>query len=153
MNAGGVLVVGYGNELRGDDAVGPRVVELLAAGGHLPGARIESRHQLTPELAEDIAAARLVVLVDAVRDGAPGNVCVSEIVARGQPLGSHAIDPAVLVDLASRVYGRTPPVVLVSVSAEQFEPGAALSPAVASTLPLVVGTVVAVVGGATQPDD
>jgi hydrogenase maturation protease len=145
VSADGVLVVGYGNALRGDDGVGPRVAELLAAGEQLPGARIEARHQLTPELAEDIAAARLVVLVDAASDGAPGHVCVSEIVARGQSIGSHAIDPADLVDLAQRLYGHTPPVVLVSVGVEQFEVGAALSPAVASALPFVIGTVVAVV--------
>ena len=147
MTAGGVIVVGIGNALRGDDAVGPRVAELLAAGGHLPEARIEARHQLTPELAEDIAAARLVVLVDAVSDGAPGRVHVNKLVGRGQSLGSHAVDPAVLVDLASSLYGRTPPVVLISVSAEQFELGAGLSPALESVLPSVVDTVIAVVGG------
>jgi hydrogenase maturation protease len=146
VSADGVLVVGYGNALRGDDAVGPRVVELLAAGRHLPGARIEARHQLTPELAVDIAAARLVVLVDAASDGASGQVCVSEVVPRGQPIGSHAIDPADLVVLAQRLYGHSPPVVLVSVGVEQFEFGAALSPAVASALPLVIDTIVAVVG-------
>ena len=37
VNAGGVLVVGYGNTLRGDDAVGPRVAELLASRSAAPG--------------------------------------------------------------------------------------------------------------------
>lgn len=145
MNADGVLVVGYGNLLRGDDAVGPRVVELLAAGGHLPGARIESRHQLTPELAEDIAASRLVVLVDAASDGRPGDVQVRPVVRRDGRLASHAIDTTAIVDLASRLYGRAPPVVLVSVSAEQFEPGTELSPALEASLPNVVHAVVDVV--------
>jgi hydrogenase maturation protease len=145
VNADGVLVVGYGNALRGDDAVGSTVAGLLAAGGHLPGARIEARHQLTPELAEDIAAARLVVLVDAAIGGRPGDVVVHPVVRCDGRLASHGADCAAIVDLASRLYGRTPPVVLISVSAEQFEPGAGLSPELESALPGVIRAIVDVV--------
>lgn len=145
MNADGVLVVGYGNPLRGDDAFGPRVAAMLAADGRLSGARIEAHHQLTPELADEIAAARLVVFVDAHdNEGAPGIVRVEQVAGSSRPLGSHAVDAGTLVELAARLYGHAPPVVLVSVSAGQFDLGADLSPAVASMLPHVVDTVVAV---------
>jgi hydrogenase maturation protease len=145
VNADGVLVVGYGNPLRGDDAFGPRVAEALAADARLSGARIEARQQLTPELADDIAGARLVVLVDAHDDaGAPGVVRVEQVAGDRRPLGSHAVDAGVLVELAASAYGRAPPVVLVSVGAGQFDLGADLSPDVAAMLPHVVDTVVAV---------
>ena len=146
MNADGVLVIGYGNALRGDDAVGRRAAERLAADGRLPGARIDACHQLTPELAADIAAARLVVLVDArENDGTPGDVRIEQVVGCCRPLGSHAVDASALVDLATRLYGHAPPVILVSVTAERFDLGADLSPVVAAILPHVVDTVVAVV--------
>jgi hydrogenase maturation protease len=145
VNADGVLVVGYGNPLRGDDAFGPRVAEMLVADGRLSGARIEAHQQLTPELADDVAAAQLVVLVDArYNEGAPGVVRVEQVAGGHRPLGSHAVDAGTLVELAARLYGHAPPVVLVSVSAGQFDLGADLSPAVASMLPHVVDTVVAV---------
>ena len=146
MNAGGVLVVGYGNTLCGDDAVGPRVAELLASRQLLRGATIVARHQLAPELADEIAVSRLVVLVDARRDGGrPGDVRIEQVVGSCRPVGSHAVDVSAIVDLAERVYGNAPPVVVVSVSAERLDLGAGLSPAVASALPRVVDAVVAVV--------
>jgi hydrogenase maturation protease len=149
VNAEGVLVVGYGNALRGDDAVGIRVAEILAEERRLPGARIDARHQLTPELAEDIASARLVVLVDARENDAPGDVVVELVTGRRRPpnmAGSHAVDAHLLAELAMRLYGHAPPVVVVSVGAERFELGADLSPSVASKLAAVADTVVAVVG-------
>jgi hydrogenase maturation protease len=148
MNAAATLVVGYGNALRGDDAVGCRVAELLAGDARLAGARIEARHQLTPELAEDIAAAGLVVLIDAAEgEASPGEVRVEPVVGRGEmraSRGSHSCEAAAIVDLAERVYGRAAPVVLVHVAGQCFEPGSDLSPAVAAALPIAVDTVVAI---------
>ena len=60
-----ILVIGYGNELRGDDGIGPRVAEAIAAAHH-PGVRVVSCFQLVPELAADLAKARLAVFVDAL---------------------------------------------------------------------------------------
>ena len=58
------LVIGYGNELRGDDGAGPSVGRAVAS-WHLPGVRTLAVHQLTPELAEDLAQTKRVVFVDA----------------------------------------------------------------------------------------
>jgi hydrogenase maturation protease len=147
MNADGVLVVGYGNALRGDDAVGHHVAELLVTDQRLPGASILTRHQLTPELAKEVAAARLVVLIDARQsEGRPGGVRVEPVVRSGRPIGSHSVDVSALVDLAELLYGNAPPVVLVTVTAEGFDFGADLSSPVASALPRIVDAVVAVVG-------
>ena len=57
------VVIGYGNTLRNDDAVGPRAATIVQGWG-LPGVTALAVHQLTPELAEPIAAARLAVFVD-----------------------------------------------------------------------------------------
>ena len=56
MNRVRTLVIGYGNELRGDDAVGPLVAR-TAESWQRPGLRALAVQQLTPELAEDIAGA------------------------------------------------------------------------------------------------
>ena len=72
MTDAGVLVVGYGNPLCGDDGVGWHAAGLLASDPRLDGVRVVTHHQLAPELATDVSRASLVVLVDASTDGDPG---------------------------------------------------------------------------------
>jgi hydrogenase maturation protease len=74
-----VLIVGYGNPLRGDDGLGWHAAEALRAA--LPEAEILAVHQLTPELAEDASRAELVIFLDAAETGAPGEWRCREIVA------------------------------------------------------------------------
>src|ERR1039458_6669361 len=64
----GVLVVACGNTLRGDDAVGPEVGDLLTTRLAGTGASVIVSDQLLPELADDASRARLVVFVDAAID-------------------------------------------------------------------------------------
>lgn len=59
------LIIGYGNPLRGDDGLGWHVAQRLAAVLPQHRARIEVCHQLTPELAEPISRADLVIFIDA----------------------------------------------------------------------------------------
>src|ERR1043165_3956952 len=59
-----LLVIGYGNELRGDDAAGPEVARSIAE-LQLPGVEVLVRPILTPELADNVAQAATVIFVDA----------------------------------------------------------------------------------------
>jgi hydrogenase maturation protease len=144
----GVLIVGYGNALRGDDGVGWHAAARLAGDPRLAGAEVLARHQLTPELATDVARASLVVLVDARADGgAPGSVSVRRLQPPhdAAPGWSHHLDPAALAGLAGVLYGAVPPVVLVSVGVASLAGGDRLSPAVRRALPGVVEAVARVV--------
>ena len=129
MTAAGVLVIGYGNPLRGDDGVGWHAAGLLATDPRLDGAQVLTRHQLAPELAADISRASLVVLVDAAADGDPGSVSVRQIEPRPATptTWSHHLDPETLAGLAEALYGAVPPIVLVSVAAGSFAEGDGLS--------------------------
>lgn len=146
MTAAGALIVGYGNPLRSDDGVGWHAARLLAA-DRLVGARVLARHQLAPELAEDVSRASLVVLVDAAAEGEPGSVSVRRI---GSPpptpiTWSHHLTPETLAGLADALYGTVPPIVLVSVAAESFAEGDRLSSALQQALPEVVELVAGIV--------
>jgi hydrogenase maturation protease len=147
VNDAGVLVVGYGNPLRGDDGIGWHAARLLADDPRLAGARVLACHQLAPELAEDVSQASLVVLVDASVDGAPGSVAVRSIQPRqDSPLSwSHHLDPAALAGLAHALYDHVPPIVLISVAGAAFADGDWLSPALQRALPEVVDRVARVV--------
>jgi hydrogenase maturation protease len=122
------LVIGYGNPLRGDDAAGWRVAAAAAA-WEVPRVRAEAVQQLTPELAERLAPASLVVFVDARRASEGAAVCLQRL----EPTFSvtalgHTSDPRYLLALAQTVYGRSPPAWWVTVPATDFELRGTLSP-------------------------
>jgi len=145
VNGGRVLIIGYGNVLRGDDAVGPYVAESLREDPRLDGAQIISCPQLTPELAEDVGSADLVVLIDArVDDGPPGTVRLDPIAPgeRPPPSASHLVDADELVDLARAVFGASPTVMGVSVGSVRFGFGEELSSEVSAAVPFVIDAVV-----------
>jgi hydrogenase maturation protease len=124
-----ILIIGYGNELRGDDAAGLRVAETVSR-LNLPGTEALAVRQLTPELAEPLSQASAVLFVDAAVDGPPGHVevtpCGPADLAR--PLG-HLGDPDALLALAEAVFGRTPSAWLVKVRVQTTALGAPLSAA------------------------
>lgn len=144
------LLVGYGNPLRGDDGVGPVVAErFLAEAEALMGpvageeVKVVAVPQLVPELAELFSEAERVVLVDASRGEAPGEVRVRRVEPSpetGEHL-IHAYDPSTLAAWAGRLYGRTPSVHVVAVGAESFAFSQGLTAEVAAVVPDVVRTV------------
>ncbi len=128
QTAGDILVIGYGNELRGDDAIGLRVAEAVAA-WELPGVRALAVHQLTPELSEAIAAARQVIFVDATTEPTVHEVQVRPLDAPAVgPGGSHRSDPRGLLALTQALFGQAPPAWLLVVPTADFAYGAPLSP-------------------------
>jgi hydrogenase maturation protease len=126
------LIIGYGNELRGDDAVGPKVAETVAS-WQLPSVTGVAAHQLTPELVNDIAASDYVFFVDACSDHCGArNVQLDPIVAgrqlpRSLPAYTHTAHPLALLNLAKQLYGQAPQAWLLQVPAESFDFGKGLS--------------------------
>lgn len=144
------LVIAVGNPLRGDDAVGQEVANLLWSrrerSAVVAGATFVFVQQLTPELALDLSSASFALFLDATCDGqAPGTVTVVHLAPAtptamgiGDP-GSGCwqdISPQGLLALASRLYGWAAPAVLVSVSAGSFGLGAEMSAAVQAAVPM-----------------
>lgn len=113
-----VLVIGCGNTLRGDDGIGPAVAEAIAELG-LPGVRVVVVHQLTPELAADLAGCRRAVFVDAGVGGEAVTVAPLSADAPA-PSFSHAPNPPGLLALARAAYGRSPEAWLVAVPGADF---------------------------------
>jgi hydrogenase maturation protease len=124
-----ILIIGYGNELRGDDGLGPRVAEAIAAANY-PAVHVRSVFQLVPELAAEVAEARMVVFVDAL--AAPGRVAV-ELTPVGAEentdWSTHTADPRTLLALTRAVYGRTPEAWWLKAPGWSFDFGEGLSSA------------------------
>lgn len=118
-----VLVLAIGNTLRGDDGAAHHVADLL---GPHDGVRVRLVHQLTPELAPEIAGARTVIFVDA--DAAAGETRVDRVMAalRRSPV-HHTMTPGELVMLAEQLYGFRGVAYLCRVPAKDFTPRETLS--------------------------
>jgi len=122
-----LLVIGYGNTLRSDDGVGPRVAEAVAA-LQLPGVRTMTCPQLSPEHAEPISRARAVVFVDAAVD-APREVQLRPLEAgENTQLMAHSADPRTMLALARDVFGRTPQAWWLTIPVVNLEFSEHLSP-------------------------
>jgi hydrogenase maturation protease len=143
-----ILIIGWGNPLRGDDGVGWRAAEELA--GVLEGHEVSVRvsHQLMPELAEEIAASAIVIFIDAACDNGPGELRFERIEPDGTPSApfSHELSPTALLGMAERLYGSRPEAHFISVGGSSFEYGEELSPEVKSALPALVKEVERICG-------
>jgi hydrogenase maturation protease len=137
------LVIGLGNDHRGDDAAGLEAARRLAP--LLDGEAEVRAHPGEPlDLIDAWAEADLVVLVDATRSGLPpGSVrryrpITGEDPPRGLGSSSHAVDLRVALDLA-RAMGMAPrELVVFGVEGARFELGASCSEAVTRALDDVV---------------
>src|SRR5689334_1186022 len=69
------FIIGIGNPLRSDDGLGWAVTEHLSRDCRA-GYEVQTVHQLTPELAQSMATASLVVMIDASREGKPGEMSI-----------------------------------------------------------------------------
>jgi len=122
-----LLVIGYGNVLRHDDGVGPRVADAVEA-LHLPGVRTLVCQQLSPEYAEAVAQAQMVIFVDAAVD-APTEVQLRKLEAgESTQLMAHAADPRTMLALARDVFGHAPEAWWLTIPAVKLGFGEDLSP-------------------------
>jgi hydrogenase maturation protease len=122
-----LLVIGYGNTLRRDDGVGPKVAEAVGALA-LPGVRAMACALLTPELAEAVSQAAIVIFVDAAVD-APREVQMRQLAPAGSSqIMAHAASPATLLALARDVFGHAPKAWWLTIPVEDLGIGEALSP-------------------------
>ncbi|WP_036530906.1 hydrogenase maturation protease [Neosynechococcus sphagnicola] len=125
-----ILVIGYGNTLRGDDGIGYQVAEAVAA-WQRPHLRSLPVHQLLPELAAAIADVDVVVFIDAAivsHPSSPHITVESLIAARDATFRTHLITPQFLLGLSQRLYGAAPTAYLLTIPAIDFALGTTLSP-------------------------
>jgi hydrogenase maturation protease len=150
-----VFVVGYGNPLRGDDAVGQEVAQALRKQkGRLPvlaGADVTWAHQLAPEMALDVSRADFAVFVDATCDRGPAGSVTLRRLAPPAPDAARTggipascwedLGPEGVLALALGLYGNAPTAALVTVGVAMTELGSAMSPAVRAAVPRAAAAV------------
>lgn len=132
-----VLIIGCGNPLRSDDGMAWLATEQLRR--KLPDTRIVCVQQLTPELAEDVASADLVIFLDASSEGEAGSVRCDPVVSQLENLRfSHHLLPSQIMALADRLYSAKPRAFLITIHAECLDHGQSITPSVVEAIPEIV---------------
>jgi hydrogenase maturation protease len=126
-------IIACGNPSRGDDALGPLLMEALRqhfATAWPPRIKIIEDFQLQVELALDLHACELVLFVDAgEHTPAPFQLYPVQAAAEAS-YTTHIMSPAAVLFTYQHIYRQAPPTAwLLSVRGEQFELGQGLSPA------------------------
>jgi hydrogenase maturation protease len=129
-----LLVFGWGNASRGDDALGPLFIERLRALA-LPGVECLDDYQLQPEHALDLAGRAGVLFVDASLTGAAPFEVSALQPGRDASFSSHAMSPAALLQAYIDVHGSAPPpATLLAIRGERFGLGEPMSDAAMANL-------------------
>jgi hydrogenase maturation protease len=122
------LVIGYGNSFRSDDGIGAKVAEIVAV-WQFPEVRSLSCHQLTPELAADLAEVDLAIFVDATPSVKGAKIELRSLnIIESTQIRSHFSDPCALLSLTQAIYGKSPQGWWLIVPGINFELGDSLSP-------------------------
>jgi hydrogenase maturation protease len=131
-----VVVLGWGNVTRSDDALGPLLLRRVRR-ARLQHVTIVEDFQLQPEHAFDLGGHDLALFVDA-GFGMPEPFAFFETAPRASmAFSSHKMAPEAVLDIHERVLGETPPpAFILSVAGEDFSVGDTLSAAAAQRLEL-----------------
>jgi hydrogenase maturation protease len=122
-----ILVIGYGNPLRGDDAIGQKIAQIMAE--RLQDIQVKTVHQLTPELVADISQAQLVIFIDAGIGNTPGTLTQESVKAEADTGAfTHNVTPDSLLRAAQTLYGKKPSGLLISIAGASFDYSTELSP-------------------------
>lgn len=125
-----ILIFGYGNPSRGDDALGPNLVDALR--GEFAGLRagpveFQTDFQLQIEHALDLQDRSLVLFADAHVDCDPPFGFQPLVEARDDSYTTHAMSPASVLHVYRRVCrSEPPPTFLLSMRGYRFELGETL---------------------------
>ncbi len=132
-----LLVFGYGNLSRGDDALGHLLAEYVAGLCELDE-RVETLldFQMQIEHALDLENRHLVLFADATVAKGVNAFCFSELKAcRDTSYSTHAISPAAVMFVYKSIKKQPPPpCFLLAIKGEHFELGEPLSASAAANL-------------------
>lgn len=144
-----LLVIGCGNILRGDDAIGPVLIRTLFTRGVPEGVRIVDGGTAGMDVAFGMRGAQRVVIVDAAATGAePGTIyrVPAEELTELPPidgLHTHNFRWDHALSFSEWLLGPMKPtdITVFLVEAGQLEPGTELSPPVAAGMETVMGII------------
>lgn len=121
-----ILIIGIGNPSRGDDALGPMLIERLEA-LNLPNVELLTDFQLQVEFALDLQGRQQVIFIDASLNAKPPFEFTPVQAVEDHSYSSHALSPGAVLHAYQQLYGPPPPAFVLAIRGEAFELGEGLS--------------------------
>jgi hydrogenase maturation protease len=122
-----LLVLGWGNRSRGDDALGPLCVAALqdVLPEHLcDQVEFLDDYQLQIEFALDLVGRERILLIDASLNCAPPFEVRTALPRRDSTISSHALSPEALLQVFADLQGHAPPpTAVLAIRGQAFELG------------------------------
>lgn len=128
-----ILIIGVGNPSRGDDALGPLLIERLQT-LRLPGVELLTDFQLQVEYALDLQDRLQVIFVDASVNTTPPFTFTPVHATEDDSFSSHALSPGAVLHAYRKLLGVPPASAVLAIHGEAFELGESLSGAAARNL-------------------
>lgn len=127
-NTSETLLVGIGNNCRGDDGLGWAFLDRVNQWGKFMG-QTEYRYQLQVEDAELISQFETVVFVDACKNEPAGGFTWEACRNAAEPeFTTHLLKPEAVVELCSQLYGNRPRVFLLAIAGKTWDIQKGVSP-------------------------
>ncbi|MCW8921336.1 MAG: hydrogenase maturation protease [Sedimenticola sp.] len=132
MNRPPIVIIGYGNPSRGDDAVGPLLIEELEQEERVINSPSEyeliTDFQLQIEHVTDLEERKLLLFVDASLSAKPPFEFSRLTPGMDHSYTSHSLTPATLLSIFETVFKQpSPPAYLLKIPGYQFDLGMPLS--------------------------
>lgn len=121
-----LLIFGYGNPSRGDDALGPLLLERLE-GLNLPYIELLTDFQLQVEHALDLKGRERILFVDASVSCSTPYTFSHLLAKKDESYTTHVMSPMALLHSYIQLYGDPPPAYLLQIRGAYFELGKSLS--------------------------
>ncbi|MCX7110198.1 MAG: hydrogenase maturation protease [Proteobacteria bacterium] len=129
-----LLIFGYGNPSRGDDALGPLLLEKLQE-LELPGIECLTDFQLQVEHALDLDGRELALFIDAHLTCQQPFAFTQLMPESDRSYTTHAMSPSAVLQVYQDINRRPPPpAFMLSIRGERFELGEGLSSAAQANL-------------------
>jgi hydrogenase maturation protease len=128
-----LLIFGYGNPSRGDDAIGPALLDRLAE-LNLPHVELLTDFQLQVEHAMDLQNRERVLFIDASISCAPPYELTRLHAQKDKSYTSHAVNPSAVLHAYQELYGAPPAAYFLAVRGERFELGEDISEAASGNM-------------------
>jgi hydrogenase maturation protease len=131
------LIIGIGNPSRGDDALGPMLIERLEAlklSDTLPDVELLTDFQLQVEFALDLQDRQQVIFVDASLTASPPFSFTPVIAEEDASYSSHALSPGAVLHAYQKLFGKPPQADVLAIRGEAFELGEGISAAATANL-------------------
>jgi hydrogenase maturation protease len=142
VNLAPVLVLGWGNLSRGDDALGPLCVAALR--DSLPARLVDQvefldDYQLQIEFALDLVGRRRILFIDASLSCAEPFEVHAALPRHDSTISSHALSPEALLQVFVDLHGHAPaPATVLAIRGEAFELGEPMTAAAQANLAAAV---------------